>query len=98
MKQINFMKNKEIAGERKTVWSDVQIKTHDMLRGTVTADVAIIGAGLCGMLTAYRLAARGADVAVIEADRIGCGQTMGTTAKITAQHGAMLGKLADNFD
>lgn len=97
MKQINFMKNKEIAGERKTVWSDVQIKTHDMLRGTVTADVAIIGAGLCGMLTAYRLAARGADVAVIEADRIGCGQTIGTTAKITAQHGAMLGKLADNF-
>lgn len=97
MKQISFMKNTELGGERKTVWSDVQIKAHDMLRGTVTADVAVIGAGLCGMLTAYRLAARGADVAVIEADRIGYGQTMGTTAKITAQHGAILGKLADGF-
>lgn len=97
MKQINFMKNTELKGERKTVWSDVQIKAHDMLSGTVTADVAVIGAGLCGMLTAYRLAARGADVAVIEADRIGGGQTMGTTAKITVQHGAILGKLADSF-
>lgn len=39
------------------------------------------------MLTAAALRREGAEVVVVEADRIGGGQTAGTTAKLTAQHG-----------
>ena len=51
------------------------------------ADIAVIGGGLAGLLTADALQQAGADVIMLEANRIGGGQTAGTTAKLTAQHG-----------
>lgn len=43
------------------------------LSRTETCDVAIIGGGYCGLSAAYHLAARGADVRVLEAGDIGWG-------------------------
>lgn len=63
------------------------------LRGHQHTDVAVIGAGLAGILTAERLSERGASVVVLESARIGSGQTGGTTAKLTAQHGTRYAKL-----
>lgn len=57
------------------------------LKGDIEAETAVIGAGMAGMLTAYMLRARGRNAVVLEADRIGGGQTGSTTAKITSQHG-----------
>lgn len=45
------------------------------------AEVAVIGAGMAGMLCARMLADQGADVAVLEARVAGHGQTKNTTAK-----------------
>lgn len=46
---------------------------HASLRGTVTADVCVIGGGLAGLSTAWELIRRGRSVALLEAQRIGWG-------------------------
>lgn len=57
------------------------------------ADTVVIGAGMAGILIAYFLKKRGKQAIVVEADRIGSGQTGRTTAKITSQHAAIYHKL-----
>src|SRR3954470_24748315 len=47
-------------------------------------DVAVVGAGITGLTTAYLLAAEGATVAVIEAGEVCSGVTAYTTAKVSA--------------
>lgn len=63
------------------------------LQGDITVDVAVIGAGLAGVLTAYFLQERGISVIVLECREAGCGITKNTTAKITSQHGLIYKKL-----
>lgn len=78
----------------KTIWTQsTSIPSRNRLPGNLTTDVAVIGAGLAGILTAYYLSQAGKQVIVLEADRIGSGQTEGTTAKITSQHGIIYQKL-----
>lgn len=72
----------------KSIWSEtVTIPEQKELLGSITADVAVIGAGMAGLLIAYLLKEQGVHVIVLEADRIAGGQTGHTTAKITSQHG-----------
>lgn len=56
-------------------------------------DTVVIGGGMAGILTAYYLQKQGVDVIVLEAKRVGSGQTGRTTAKITSQHGLFYNKL-----
>jgi glycine/D-amino acid oxidase-like deaminating enzyme/nitrite reductase/ring-hydroxylating ferredoxin subunit len=49
-------------------------------------DVAVIGAGVAGLSTAYELTRAGLGVAVLEAGRVAGGVTGYTTAKLTALH------------
>ena len=46
-----------------------------------SADVAVVGAGLTGLITAVLLARAGKDVLVLEAHSAGAGATGNTTAK-----------------
>jgi len=55
--------------------------------GAPRVDVAVIGAGITGVVTAALLKASGATVALLEADEICSGVTGYTTAKITSLHG-----------
>ena len=57
------------------------------------AEAVVIGAGLAGVLTAYYLQKAGIQTVVLEADRIGSGQTKNTTAKITSQHNLIYDRL-----
>ena len=61
------------------------------------ADVVVVGAGLAGLLTAWRLVGRGADVVVLEAVAPAAQTTGHTTAKITALHGAIYSKLSQRL-
>lgn len=63
------------------------------LQSDISTEVAVIGAGLAGVLTAYMLQERGISVVIIEQNQIGSGKTKNTTAKITSQHGLIYQKL-----
>ena len=63
------------------------------LKEHVSCDVLVIGGGICGILTAHLLARSGLDVVLVEANRLMRGQTRGTTAKITVQHGLFASRL-----
>lgn len=79
-----------------SIWSEGFFggRRYPRLRGELSADVAVIGGGMAGILCADALVREGLSVVVLERDRVGSGQTGGSTAKITAQHGAIYHRLA----
>ena len=62
-------------------------KKRTALNNDIEVQAAVIGGGMAGILTAWQLEKAGIQTIVLEADRIGSGQTENTTAKITSQHG-----------
>lgn len=73
-----------------SVWSEAVKKdrqSRPTLQGNVKTEVLVIGGGMVGILTAYRLQQAGVKCIVAEAGTVGCGITKNTTAKVTAQHG-----------
>lgn len=78
----------------ESIWSNTcPIRERPPLTGDFRTEVAVIGAGMAGVLIAAALQEAGARVIVLEADRIASGQTRNTTAKITSQHGAIYRRL-----
>jgi glycine/D-amino acid oxidase-like deaminating enzyme/nitrite reductase/ring-hydroxylating ferredoxin subunit len=87
----------------ESLWVQKQYRYEDLkegeavvrptLQGDISAEVAVIGAGLAGILTAHLLQERGISVVVIECREAGSGITKNTTAKITSQHGLIYRKL-----
>ena len=69
----------------------------DEFCGEGRADVVVVGGGMAGILTAYRLSKSGVAVAVVEANRILGGTTANTSAKITLQHGLIYNKLIKKY-
>ncbi|MBQ7089891.1 MAG: FAD-dependent oxidoreductase [Clostridia bacterium] len=79
----------------KELWNEtIKMPRFLPLAEDLKTDVLIIGGGLAGLLTAWRLERAGVSYALIEADRICGGVTARTTAKITAQHGLIYQRLA----
>lgn len=80
----------------ESIWQKTsQIGSRAPLSGDIHTEIAIIGGGLTGILTAHYLTAAGKNVVVLEASRIADGQTGRTTAKITAQHGLKYAELLE---
>ena len=62
-----------------SIWSETcQIPRRDSLPGDLVCDAAVIGAGMAGILIAAALQQAGCRTVVLEADRIGGGQTRNT--------------------
>lgn len=82
----------------ESIWKRTE-KTNkrEMLEGSLDTDVAVIGGGLAGILTAYYLKQYGIDAVVLEAGKIGGGQTGNTTAKVTSQHNLIYDRLIGEF-
>ena len=88
------MDYQSIAKQEESVWQQsIYALARPALPGNMTVDVAVIGGGLTGILTAYFLQQSGRECVVLEADSVGGGQTAHTTAKITSQHNLVYHKL-----
>lgn len=73
--------------ERSPLWLDTRIDwaggRHAPLTGRIKADVTVVGGGITGLTTAYLLSKAGKRVALLEADRIGAGETGRTSGHVT---------------
>ncbi|GAA3786453.1 FAD-dependent oxidoreductase [Streptomyces phyllanthi] len=79
---------------RGSYWTETAPGTaYAPLGGDIDVDVAVVGAGIAGISTAWELARRGRSVAVLEAGRVAGGVTARSTAKVSALHTLVYGKL-----
>lgn len=82
----------------ETLWTKTAAAVQrPPLYGDVQTEVAVIGGGMTGILTALLLQERGVRAVVLEAGRVGSGTTSRTTAKLTSQHGAIYAGLIERF-
>lgn len=74
--------------KQQSYWieSAPQEGVYPALDGELVVDVAVVGAGIAGISTAWELARQGRRVALLEADRVAAGVTGHTTAKVSALH------------
>lgn len=93
------MENKEkINGKEVSYWLETSHDTDfPKLDKRLKVDVVILGGGIAGITTAILLKESGHTVAVIEADRIVKGVTVGTTAKISMAPNMIYRKLISNL-
>lgn len=63
-----------------SVWTKKVPPRYPPLEGDIHTEAAVIGGGMAGVLTARLLREAGVDTVLLEAGRIGGGQTGGTTA------------------
>ena len=84
--------------DHDSLWQrSTDIPRREPLSGNISVDAAVIGAGMAGILIADALHQQGIRTVVLEAKRIGSGQTAHTTAKITSQHGLIYHGLIERF-
>jgi glycine/D-amino acid oxidase-like deaminating enzyme/nitrite reductase/ring-hydroxylating ferredoxin subunit len=83
------------AATRTSVWvgTGPEGPALPRLEHDVEADVVVLGAGIVGITTALLLHEAGMRVVLVEADRVACGVSGFTTAKVTSQHGLFYARL-----
>lgn len=88
----------ELPGRRVSPWIEgAERPARPRLEGDLEVDVAVIGAGMIGLSTAYLLHEAGLRVAVLEGRRIGDGTSGNSTAKVTSLHGLIYSSLASTL-
>jgi glycine/D-amino acid oxidase-like deaminating enzyme len=84
--------------EYRSFWvSSAPSPGYERLEADVTADVAVVGAGIFGLSAAYLLKQEGLSVVVIDRGEIAGGVTGYTTAKVTSSHGIIYSEIARKF-
>jgi glycine/D-amino acid oxidase-like deaminating enzyme/nitrite reductase/ring-hydroxylating ferredoxin subunit len=85
--------------KRTSIWLDTAPVRAERPRldGDVEADVVVIGGGIAGITTALLLQEAGVDVVLLEANRLACGVSGFTTAKVSSQHGLIYDRLRSRF-
>jgi glycine/D-amino acid oxidase-like deaminating enzyme/nitrite reductase/ring-hydroxylating ferredoxin subunit len=85
--------------KRTSVWVDTgpQHDERPQLDGDVDAEVCVIGGGIVGITTAALLQDAGVRTVLLEANRLACGVSGFTTAKVSSQHGLAYARLRSRF-
>lgn len=82
----------------ESIWyNGVMMRMFTAIDRDIETEAVVVGGGLAGILTAYKLREKGISCVLLEANRICSGQTGGTTAKITAVHGQKFDRLLIAF-
>ncbi|MFC5451185.1 FAD-dependent oxidoreductase [Paenibacillus aestuarii] len=82
----------------ESLWlTSLSNRSYPKLTKNIKVDIAIIGAGISGITTAYLLSKQGFNVAILEAGRVLNGTSGHTTAKITAQHDLIYDEFISHF-
>ncbi|MGW7465630.1 NAD(P)/FAD-dependent oxidoreductase [Streptomyces xantholiticus] len=71
-------------------WADPPVDIQPALTGDLTCEVAVVGGGLGGMSTALRLAERGQDVVLLEAEFCGHGSSSRNAGQVAGAPGGDL--------
>lgn len=78
---------KLMSEETTSVWmATAKVPEQSALQDDLSIDVCVVGAGIAGLSTAYRLAQEGVKVAVLDSRHEAAGQTQRTTAHLTNAH------------
>src|SRR5918992_5767931 len=77
-------------------WLEDAGSRYPSLSGELEVDVAVVGAGITGVTTAFLLNQAGKSVALLEQSCIGFGATGYTTAKLTVGHNLIYRDLIDS--
>ncbi len=92
------MKNYVSSLEPESYWLKTGHRTtYPKLEDNTDTEIAIVGAGIGGILTAWHLINQGKNVALFERFRILNGTTGNTTSKLSAQHGLNYAKLIERY-
>ncbi len=82
----------------ESIWQNTaKLRKFPTLEGDTCADVCVIGGGMAGLLTAYKLRGQGYKTVVVEANEIASGATAFTTGKITALHGLIYSRIVRDY-
>ncbi|MFP8957509.1 FAD-dependent oxidoreductase [Natrialbaceae archaeon A-CW3] len=88
----------ELPGEPTSPWmATTPDAAYPAFEEDLETDVCVVGAGIAGLSTAIELRDRGLTVTVLERDRVACGTTGKSTAKVTSQHGLCYDSLRRQF-
>jgi glycine/D-amino acid oxidase-like deaminating enzyme/nitrite reductase/ring-hydroxylating ferredoxin subunit len=88
----------ELEGKNTSLWIDTAPQTdYPPLDREIHVDVAVLGGGMAGLMTAHLLKREGVTVAVVEAGRVAGGVTAYTTAKVSSLHGTRYSALESSF-
>lgn len=83
----------------KSIWNQFAgLRDYPALDGDVETDVAVVGAGVTGISTAYLLAQRGYRVVVLESLKVGGGTSSHSTGNLYCTVDKNLGHLQDKYD
>ena len=77
-------------------WLEDAGSRYPSLSGELAVDVAVVGAGITGVTTAYLLKQAGKSVALLEQSCVGFGATGYTTAKLTVGHSLIYRDLVES--
>lgn len=77
------MKPSVTSEHTNSVWMSIDMPAGTPLHEDTTAEVCVIGGGIAGLTTAYRLSQEGKSVVVLESGTLGSGMTPLTTAHLS---------------
>jgi glycine/D-amino acid oxidase-like deaminating enzyme len=88
----------KLEGSNTSLWIATTGQTaYPALDREIHVDVAVLGGGMAGLMTALLLKRDGKRVAVLEAGRVAAGVTAYTTAKVSSLHGIVYPSVESSF-
>ena len=96
--RLKSRQTKSQPAQSGSLWQNntAQPKPRPALEEKAGTEIAVIGGGMAGVLTAWLLKEAGRETVILEAASVGSGQTGRTTAKITSQHGLIYHRLSES--